>query len=181
MNFLTMPKAREFSSKRSLYESDILRSAETSYGKNCFLSHSSKDKEYLAGIIAFLESFGAKVYIDKDDQLLPKTTSRETAEGLKTRIKENRRLIILASTNSKTSRWIPWEIGLADGIKNIDSIAILPLTATDDESAFSWPEQEYLSLYNQIVQGRLQGETGNCWMVLDRKANTARLLNEWLS
>ncbi len=181
MNFLTMTRAKEFRLQKSIYESDILKSAESTYGKNCFLSHSSKDKEYLSGVISFLEKFGAKVYIDKEDQLLPKTTSRETAEGLKARIRENKRLVILASTNSKTSRWIPWEIGLADGIKNLDSIAILPLTTSDDESAFSWPEQEYFSLYKQIVQGPIEGSTGNQWMVLDRKANTAHLLNDWLS
>jgi len=179
MKFLTMRKAKEVRSKTGLNESAIIKSAETRGGKNCFLSHSSKDHAHLADVISFLEEFGARVYIDKEDSLLPQQTSRATAEALKSRINDYRRLVILASTNSKTSRWIPWEIGLADAIKDIRSIAILPLTSNDDESAFNWIEQEYLCLYRQIVQGSLDGYTTPQWMALDRQANTAIPLSDW--
>src|SRR4051812_25708928 len=79
-----------------------------------FLSHSSLDKEALPKAIAFLKAFGANVYIDKVDKELPQNTSSETGKKLKQRIAECPKFIVLVTANSKNSRWIPWELGIAD-------------------------------------------------------------------
>lgn len=47
--------------------------------KNLFLSHSSSDSRWLPGLIVLLQSHGGRVYIDRDDERLPRTPSQETA------------------------------------------------------------------------------------------------------
>jgi len=94
-------------------QASIVRKAEArSPTGSSFLSHSTKDADLLPGVIAILERHGAAVYVDKKDESLPPTTSRETASILKNRIKQCRKFILLTTKNSKDSRWMPWELGL---------------------------------------------------------------------
>src|SRR6476620_7396646 len=90
--------------------------AKTSTNKT-FLAHSSNDVAILPNVIAVLEQHGADVYIDKTDASLPRYTSPQTATTLRSHIRLAKRFIVLATPNSKTSTWVPWELGLADGIK----------------------------------------------------------------
>jgi len=114
-----------------------------------FLSHSSKDQEALPAVIGFLKQHGANVYIDKADKDLPAKTSPETGAKLKERIDECRKFIVLVSDNSKDSRWIPWELGIADEMKAMPNVALLP--DTQNQSNDDWVDQEYLGLYSRIV------------------------------
>lgn len=102
----------------------ILESASLSSGVSTFLSHSSKDKEIVEAVIQILYSHGAKVYIDEVDPLMPPYTTAETAAIIKKRIGQNQRFVLLASENSKESRWVPWELGVADGERGLANIAL---------------------------------------------------------
>lgn len=143
-----------------------------------FLSHSTKDKGLVTGAISLLEGHGAKVYIDKKDPTLPPYTNKDTAKGLKGRINQSSKFILLASKNSKQSKWVPWELGLADGYKGLDKVAILP--AVENQRDTSWTSWEYLGLYDRIVWGDLEGQQKKVWMVLDQRKNTAVTLPQWL-
>lgn len=143
-----------------------------------FLSHSSKDEEILPGVIKFLEGFGVKVYIDKKDSALPRETSPETAEILKQRIRESKKFVVLVTENSKDSRWIPWELGLADEMKKLNNIALLPAIKSHDYG--NWTKQEYLGLYLRIDYGHHQSYNEKIWMALNHHENTATELGEWL-
>ncbi|MGE7471995.1 toll/interleukin-1 receptor domain-containing protein [Bosea sp. NPDC003192] len=143
-----------------------------------FLSHSSQDGEWVVGAIRLLEGHGATVYIDKKDSKLPPYTNKETAAGLKNRIHQSHKFVLLASNNSKDSRWVPWELGIADEHKGLGRIAILP--AVDSTSETSWTSWEYLGLYNRIVWGDLRGHKDKIWMVIDEHKNTAVELASWL-
>lgn len=143
-----------------------------------FLSHSSKDKYELPSVINFLTEYGVNVYIDKSDKELPKKTSPETGEILKNRISESKKFIILVSPNSKESKWIPWELGLADVKKKIENIALLPIVQTHSNS--NWAEQEYLGLYPRIVFEKFKGEQNPVWMVLNHHLNSGIELGKWL-
>tara|TARA_R110002124_G_scaffold287337_2_gene473382 strand:+ start:6180 stop:6734 length:555 start_codon:yes stop_codon:yes gene_type:complete len=178
--YATKADFRRFAKSLNLQEQSTLRkSAEdrTSTGAT-FLSHSSKDEEFVIGAIKLLEGHGATVYIDKKDPELPPYTNKNTASGLKNRISQSSKFVILASKNSKESRWVPWELGLADGYKGLDRIAILP--AVEDQSDTSWANWEYLGLYDRIVWGDLQGHDKKVWMVIDEAKNTASKLDYWL-
>jgi hypothetical protein len=144
-----------------------------------FLSHSSNDRELVVGAIRVLEGHGATVYIDKKDASLPPYTNKETARTLRQRIQETRKFVLLASKNSHESKWVPWELGIADGYKGVGRVAIFP--ALDEQHDRSWTRWEYLGLYDRIVWGDLEGQQNRVWMVLDEKANTATELSRWLS
>lgn len=144
-----------------------------------FLSHSSQDEDLVIGATRVLEGHGGRVYVDEVDPEMPPYTTSATAALLKRRIAQARRFVLLASPNSKQSRWVPWELGIADGEKGLSSIALFP--AADDPNDQSWASWEYLGLYRRIAWGSLEGRRENVWMVLDESSNTATPLSDWLA
>ncbi len=144
-----------------------------------FLAHSSLDVEYLPGVISVLEGHGGSVYIDKADSGLPQKTSSETGNILRSTIKGCRRFVMFVTTNSKSSCWIPWELGLADGEKGHYPLALFPTAATAAEQ--DWAEQEYLGLYRRIVWGKIKGWTAEGWLVHDHINNAATGLSDWIA
>lgn len=109
---------------------------------------------------------------------LPPYTSRETASILRDKVWRAKKFVLLTTVNSKDSRWVPWELGLSDGYKRGRSIAIFPSPET--ASDVRWTEREYLGVYDRIVNGALQGRSGNVWMVWNQEKNTATELADWL-
>ena len=85
---------------------------------------------------------------------------------------------MLASTNSQESKWVPWELGLADGRKSMSQIALFP--AVDNTHETSWTSSEYLGLYDRIVYGPLENFEKDVWMVLNSEKNVATELSIWL-
>lgn len=141
-----------------------------------FLSHSSKDQDIVIGATV-LENHGGRAYIDEVDPDMPPSTSGETAGLLERRIAQARRFVLLASPNSKDSRWVPWALGIADGKKGLDGITLFPASDTDD----GWATWEYLGLYRRIAWGPMEGHKDYLWMVLDEKRNKATPLRRWLT
>lgn len=178
--YITRAEFRGFASNLTLNEQQTLRkrAEQRSPQGATFLSHSSKDEELVTGAVRILENHGASVYLDKIDPDLPPYTNKKTAAKLKQRINQTRKFVLLASKNSKESRWVPWELGVADGYKDIRNIALFP--AVDAPYETSWTSWEYLGLYDRIVWGELEGHDKSVWMVLDERANTATELSEWL-
>ncbi|MBI4586011.1 MAG: toll/interleukin-1 receptor domain-containing protein [Planctomycetes bacterium] len=111
-----------------------------------FLSHSHKDKDLVEPAIAALLKQGVVVYVDWKDPTMPEATSPKTAAAIKVRIKECRKFVLLASDNGLTSKWVPWELGIADSQNGMDSVVILPVT--DDPR--TWPGSEYVGIYDRI-------------------------------
>lgn len=143
-----------------------------------FLSHSSQDESILPSVINFLSGYGVNVYIDIADEKLPQRPTEETGQMLKQRIYQSRKFIVLVTQNSKDSKWIPWELGIADEKKKIENVALLPYV--QNSSMQVWPEQEYLGLYPRIVLNTLSGNTSPEWMVLHHHRNSGTELGKWL-
>lgn len=178
-SYITLEELKKEAQVASLEESNrIIEKSESQENKNIFLSHSSEDTKHLPYVINFLENYGGSVYIDKLDKDLPNTTNHETAVKLKGRIKTTEKFILFATKNSKESKWIPWELGLADGIKDYSKIAILPSAENVYEE--NWAEQEYLGIYQKIVRGSIQGGHGEDWIVKNFHDNTGTYLKDWL-
>jgi hypothetical protein len=146
-------------------------------GKTVFLSHSSKDHDYVADVIDLLAQFGATTYVDDGDKRLPITPSHATAEILKDAVKSCPRFIVLVSPNSYASKWIPWELGLADGYKGVPPVAIMPIAATSEEG--NWAKQEYLGLYPRIVW-RYGTDYSRIHEVYDPRCHKSWTLRSWL-
>jgi hypothetical protein len=115
--------------------------------RTAFLSHSHKDKDAAKGLQVILAEQGFVVYIDWEDPYMPDTPDRRTAERIQQRIRETDFLLFLATDNSTESRWCPWEIGFADGVKPTNSIIIIPTR----NSSGHWSGNEYLQLYRSIL------------------------------
>jgi len=137
-----------------------------------FLSHKHNDEKMVLAIKGYLYEQGIDAYIDWLDPNMPKITNAKTAKNLKDRIKEAKRFILLATDNSAQSIWIPWELGLADGIKGMDSIAIMPVT-TDP---YNWKEREYYGIYNTLKIGESGGLE-----VFQSNSNSGIILRDWMN
>ncbi len=122
-----------------------------------FLSHSSAEPEnILLGVKRFLEEEGLSVYVDKytDPQLSPDKVTRETAELLRGRMKASKALLYIHSQHSKSSRWMPWELGFFDGTNG--RVGVIPVAQTKQEG---FKGEEYLSLYPYVDRNTIQGST----------------------
>ena len=83
---------RYFSATEALNEGRITDSIHL---YDIFLSHSSKDKELIAGLKLILEDLGYSVYVDwNDDALDPNDVSLETAKILRERMKQSKSLVV---------------------------------------------------------------------------------------
>ena len=114
--------------------------------KTIFLSHSHSDKELAKGLKNFLYSLGVDLYIDWLDAAMPSNPNKETANRIKSRIGSSDHIMVLATNNAVKSRWVPWEIGIADIKKTPSGISILPVV--DYTGRFEG--NEYLQLYQEI-------------------------------
>lgn len=170
-------RSYQFNAK-SILESEA-RSATSYENYDVFLSHSSKDAELVLGVKEILEGMGIKVYVDwhDDPQANRENVTVETAELLRSRMKQSKSLIFLATNNAADSKWMPWELGYFDGFSG-GSVAVLPVV---DYEGASFKGQEYLGLYPIVDKGKyVDGRTdtfvtkGGAWLTLDsfRKGNT---------
>lgn len=178
MAYLSFAAVAPPTGAREILENLSMTKAATSLpGKDVFLSHSSADDKHVAGVLRFFKRFNATVYADDFDNRLPMPPTVSTAVTLKDEIKQCPRFVVLVSPSSQSSRWIPWELGLADGFKDIPPIALLPVTPEGVEEA--WTKQEYFNLYPRIFcSGPL--EENASWQVSDPRDNTYWALDQWL-
>jgi hypothetical protein len=114
--------------------------------KTAFLCHSHLDAELAKGLVNLLRQFGWEVYVDWADSSMPPEPNRETARKIKDRIQGANYFLFLATAHSTVSRWCPWEIGFADGVKSYEAIFIIP---TRDSSNTHYGN-EYLQIYQRI-------------------------------
>lgn len=138
VSFATFDDLRKFTNNLTINERTILKAAaasRTARRKDTFLSHSSKDAEYLPGVIKLLESHGASVYCDLDDDRMPENPNPETAAIIKQQIKDSKRLVVFVTTNTKDSKWVPWELGIGDAELDPNNVALLPTSTTSGDQA----------------------------------------------
>ena len=167
---------KNLAASRQLFES---ASSKNSYKPYTFVSYSSKDSEYLPYVLKVLTNHGTTPYVDKGDDRLPTPPSVKTAKILKDTIKKSKRMVVFVTTNSKDSKWVPWELGLGDGSKSNYDIALFPSSEKGYDT--QWLEQEYLGLYSRIIHHTFQGSDKKVWMVYNHQDNEAVALEEWLS
>lgn len=135
-----------------------------------FLAHSSQDAGLVADVVAWLETQGVLVYIDERDPEMSAFTSPKTAVRLRDKIRSCRRMMVLATNRALASRWVPWEIGFADGVKGPMNVVILPLA----DRAGRWDGNEYVGIY-PVVEKNPHGS----WVIPKlARANRSMLLSE---
>lgn len=144
---ISQSSIRTYASRAGSQRSNFVVNQALREGKQtAFLSHSHRDAELAKGLQGFLQSQGWLVYIDWEDTSMPSRPNRETAQKIKDRIRRLDWFLYLATANSASSRWCPWEIGYADGVKPIDRIVVVPTR----DSAGHNHGNEYLDLYRHV-------------------------------
>ncbi len=136
-----------------------------------FLSHSHQDRDYVEAVRLLLESQGSGIYVDWQDGEMPAQTSWQTAASLKSKIKDLKKVVLLASENSKESKWVPWELGYGEGVNGLSSVAILAVLPDNVEL---WKGTEYVSAYPFIEEDQ-RGP-----IVRNPVDGTTQLLTDWL-
>lgn len=122
--------------------------------RTAFLCHSHKDVDLARGLVVMLQEAGWNVYVDWADDTMPDIPDEETAKKIRTKIVETNYFLLLATANSMASRWCPWELGYADGKKELANILVVP-TRTGTTTYGS----EYLHLY-RVIDQTSQGQLG---------------------
>lgn len=149
MAYFTESQLREYGASSELEKraSRFMNESRASARVSMFLSHSHKDRLAVKGLINHLGSLGIDVYVDWNDADMPRETSRETADQIKRKIEQNALFVVLATHNAMDSKWVPWEIGVADKTKGEDRVLILPVA----DASGRFEGIEYLQLYRRIV------------------------------
>ena len=127
----------------------FLKSAPQQASVSIFLCHSHKDRELAIGLKYLLASAGITLYVDWLDKEMPAVPDRRTAENIKQRIHSSVCFLLLATQNAMISRWVPWEVGVADDKKPIHNIVVIPVA--DPTGKFYG--NEYLQLYTRLEVG----------------------------
>ncbi|MDE3721377.1 toll/interleukin-1 receptor domain-containing protein [Nocardiopsis sp. N85] len=128
----------------------LRESAKSAVGPfDVFLSHSFQDAQVILGLRGLLSDQGLRVYVDwvDDPELDRSRVSSATAARLRQRMQQSRSLIYATSRAARKSRWMPWELGYFDGIRDGSRVSILPV---DGDGLSAFDGEEYLGLYRVI-------------------------------
>lgn len=142
-----------------------------------FLSHSIRDAELILGMKVIFEDLGYSVYVDwiEDPQMDRSKVTKATADKLRQRMDSSKSLFFVTTTNSESSRWMPWECGFFDGKK--EKVAIAPIQATSTDNTYSG--QEYLGLYPYVVKQQSTEKKERLWIRKSAKVYVA--YDTWVS
>lgn len=78
-----------------------------------FISHSSRDKDYVRQVVEEANAIGLNCYVDwtaDNDFLKRSMVSEYTKEVLKVRMKQSQKLLYLSSDISRSSQWVSFEL-----------------------------------------------------------------------
>lgn len=156
----------------NIYKSQekLLIESATAFNKHknydIFLSHSSKDSELILGMKGVLEDHGYSVYVDwvDDPQLDRGNVTKKTASALRERMNCCDSLFFVTTNNSESSKWMPWECGYFDGLK--EKVAIVPVKSISYSDEFDG--QEYLGLYPYCLRANSSDKKSKLWIHKDK-------------
>lgn len=134
-----------------------IKSAASEAKLSVFLSHSHKDRSLVEGLIRYFAKQGIAIYVDWNDGAMPRVTDRETAAKLKRRIDACGVFMVLATPNAIDSKWVPWEVGVADQMKGEERITVIPVA----DASGRYIGAEYLQLYRRFGKS---DHTGTPWL-----------------
>lgn len=136
--------------KKSLNEQSIIyKTASELSMKNVFLSYNSDDTDKVYFLYDLLQRNGGRVYLDKYDTSLSKMDFQKVADRLSQAAQSCSKMVLLVTKKVSESIWIPWEIGLGHGFHSKSSVALF--FASEDVKDTDWRDQEYLGMYQWIV------------------------------
>lgn len=175
LNKNTLLEAAREARNQHIYETFTAQRFDEKESYDLFISHSFCDKDYVVGLNYLFKIAGYKVYIDwiGDRRLDRNYVTSETAEIIKKRIAVSTGSAYVSTSNSTSSKWCPWELGVSDGMHG--KVCILPVMDS------SFKGQEYLGLYPYLEYAATQGTRKMEFWVYDREDRKKHIiLREWL-
>ena len=178
------------SRQQTLYESSsdfrqrIINENHKAYMKNSkfdvFFSHSSLDHNEVLTLIQLFNQCGYSAYVDwvYDPQLNRSDVNKETAEKIRIRMNQSKGLAYLATSNSTSSKWCPWELGYFDGMSKNSRCCILPVLSYN---ASSYDGQEYLGLYPYLDYLKYANSDKYDFWVHEQRTSKYVALSAWLN
>lgn len=115
---------------------------------DAFLSHSHHDRDMVMMFIDFMARvLNVSIYVDWADTAMPRVTSGITADQIKSQIEQHPLFFVFGTDRAFGSRWVPWEVGIADAKKTRSHILIWPVTNSQPGTYLG---NEYLSVYPYV-------------------------------
>lgn len=144
-----------------------------------FLSYSRRDRNALPEVIDRLKNEGLTVYVDEeaDADLDPNNVDALTAERIRARLLHSQALFVLTSRNASGSRWVPWELGFADGAGK--RVAVLPFIDSN-RNILRFKGNEYLGLYPWLDDTLDDKNVRFLWATDSVSSNFYCRLDHWL-
>ena len=78
-----------------------------------FISHQKKDSAAASVIADYLQEAGIDVYFDQYDTSINRSEPQSIVNAIKRGIENSSHMLVLFSSNTFGSMWVPWEIGYA--------------------------------------------------------------------
>ena len=78
-----------------------------------FISHQKKDSDIARKIADYLEDAGIDTYFDQYDSSIDRSNPESVVNAIRTGIENSTHMIVVFSSNTFDSMWVPWEIGYA--------------------------------------------------------------------
>jgi len=145
-----------------------------------FLSHKTdpKDWRWVQTIAGILERKNAVPYVDRLDKRMITMEPTGMGDHFRDRIEECGRLIVVLTGETRRSRWVPWELGIADGMFGPTRAAVW-LVQHDPRRPW-WLDQEYFARYPTIEWVHRQGDATWRWCVRRPADGRFWTLSQWL-
>lgn len=145
---------------------EILRDLASTPGTryDIFVCHNTGDAELLLGIAGLLGDLGYSTCIDwdEDTELDAAGVTAATAERRRGRLQAARSLLCVAGGACRPSRWLPWELGYFEGLR--EKVAILPVK---DHPTDAFEGNGYLGLYPYCLRELDQSGQERLWVQRD--------------
>ena len=127
---------------RDYYNGNLPR---PSLGKpRVFISHQKKDSDAARAIADYLQDAGIDVYFDQYDMSINRLDPQSVVNAIKRGIENSSHMLVLFSSNTFGSMWVPWEIGYA-----YNSVVILNVLCLKGIEKDKLPE--YLKVVNTVM------------------------------
>lgn len=148
------------------------------YDTSLYLSYALLDKRIVNKTADFFRTIHKNIKVDMMINPISERVSVHTSRAVKNKIIRNDKFVFLATSTSIFSKWVNWELGIADCYKaKDDKIVILPVADKNSR----WLGDVYFKLYPRIERlvPNPSIKTTCLYRVVYPNGST-KPLNEWL-